>query len=371
MDWTELERQVAEGRVPGYVAAVRIRGTTHIHASGRLAVGCDAAPMADDTLFRIASVSKPIGAALTLVLVERGVFSLDDEIRRWLPELAAPRVLRATDGPIDDTVVAGAPITVRHLLTFTAGWGVDVEASSQYDALAERGIASGSLPPRVSSDEFIDRIAGVPLAFQPGHGWLYDTPMKVLGVLLARATGSSLDHLLAEHVTGPLDMTDTGFWTPHSHRLAAMYRPTEDGGLQVIDGPGVQMSEPPPLEDLTCGLVSTAPDLLRFFTALADGGHPVLTPESLRLMTADHLTASQRRDAAAILGPGCSWGLGTSVDVEAVAPWMVPGRWGWIGGSGTTAHAGPDGRVEIYLSQRELAGPEDGFDAFWSAVAAA
>ena len=127
--WAVLDEQVAAGRIPGYVAAVRIDGEAEVHASGRTAFGSGAAPMAHDTLFRIASVSKPIGAALTLSLIEQGTFGLDDEIGRWLPEFAGPRVLRHPDGPLDDTVAVETPITVRHLLTSTAGFGAVIESS--------------------------------------------------------------------------------------------------------------------------------------------------------------------------------------------------------------------------------------------------
>jgi CubicO group peptidase (beta-lactamase class C family) len=123
---------------------------------------------------------------------------------------------------------------------------------------------------------------------------------------------------------------------------------------------------------LSSGLVSTAPDVLRFLCAMADGGGPVLRADSLALMTADALTEAQREQARLIVGPGRSWGLGTGVDVEAVEPWMAPGRWGWDGGTGTTASVDPSrGTAGVLLTQREMTGPQDGFDDFWAAVTAA
>lgn len=112
--------------------------------------------------------------------------------------------------------------------------------------------------------------------------------------------------------------------------------------------------------------------MLRFFTAMADGGAPVLGRGSLTRMTADALTAEQRRQARPIVGPGGSWGLATGVDVEAAEPWMAPGRWGWTGGTGTTAYVDPvRGTVCVLLTQRGMTGPLDGFDDFWTAVAEA
>lgn len=368
--WAVLDEQVAGGRIPGCVAAVRIGGESEIHASGRTAIGDGAVPMIDDTLFRIASVSKPIGAALTLALIEDGAFGLDDEIRRWLPEVATPRVLRNPDGALDDTVPVETPITVRQLLTFTAGWGAVMESTPLQAALIDADVYPGPLPPQMTGDEYLRRLAGLPLAFQPGQGWLYDIPLKVLSVLLPRAAGTSLSDLVAQRITGPLGMRDTAFWSPDSQRLATAYQPTDSGGFDVLDAPDGRWSAAPPFEELSGGLLSTGPDLLRFFTAMADGGGPVLTSESVRLMSTDHLTVALREQTAPILCEGQSWGLGTGVDIAPTEPWMMPGRWGWSGGTGTTAHVDPArDRIGILLTQCGMSGPQDGFDAFWAAVA--
>jgi len=159
-------------------------------------------------------------------------------------------------------------------------------------------------------------------------------------VLLARATGKPLSDLLAKRITGPLGMASTSFWTPEVDRLATAYRPGPDG-LEVLDPPDGVFAGPPAFEELSSGLVSTAPDVLRFYCAMADGGKPVLIADSVALMTADALTDAQRRQALPIVGPGGSWGLATGIDVEAAEPWMAPGRWGWDGGTGTTAHVDP------------------------------
>ena len=215
-----------------------------------------------------------------------------------------------------------------------------LEKSPLQQAMLERGVYPGPLPPQVSAEEFMARLAGLPLAFQPGEGWLYHTGLDVLGVLLSRATGKPLSELLAERIFGPLGMTSTAYWTPHVDRLATAYRPGPDG-LEVSDPPDGAHAAPPAFEALGSGLVATAGDVLRFFTAMADGGAPVLTPESVALMTADALTEEQRRQALPIVGPGASWGLATGVDVEAVEPWMAAGRWGWTGGTGRAPSSTP------------------------------
>ena len=223
----------------------------------------------------------------------------------------------------------------------------------------------------MTGDEFVARVAELPLAFQPGEGWLYDTGLDLIGVLLARATGTPVSELVAERITGPLGMSSTAFWSKDTDRLATAYRPA-GAGLELLDPPDGEFARPPRFEELSSGLVSTAGDVLRFLCALADGGAPVLSAESVARMTADALTAELRSGAEPILGPGESWGLGTGVDVEASEPWMAPGRWGWNGGTGTSAYVDPTrGTAGVILTQRAMTDPQDGFTRFWTAVAAA
>jgi CubicO group peptidase (beta-lactamase class C family) len=369
--WQLLDGQVAAGRMPGYVTALRVRGRTAIRAHGRTALDDDAPQMRDDTQFRIASITKPMGGALTLTLVRDGVLALDDPIGRWLPEAVDPGVLVAPDALLDDTVPADRPVTVRDLLIGTSGWGCVTEPTPLQAAMVERGVFPNPLHRDLSADQFVARLTSLPLAFQPGAGWMYETGIALLGILLARATGRSLSQLIADRITGPLGMASTSFQTSDPARLATAYLPGPDG-LAVLDPPDGTFAAPPPFEDLSGGLVSTAPDVLRFFTATADGGAPVLTADEVALLTADALSDTQRRSARTFLDEGESWGLGTAVDVEAVRPWQAPGRWGWTGGTGTTAYVDPTRDVvAVLLTQRAMTSPLDGFDDFWTAVAQA
>ena len=147
--WRLLDGQVASGRLPGYVAAVRIGDASVIRAGGRTAVEPDSPPMAEDTLFRIASVTKPMGGVLTMALVDDGVLGLDDPAARWLPELERPRVLVAPDVALDDTTDAVRPITVRHLLTCTTGWGAIVQPTPLQRAMIDRRV----FPERAASPD--------------------------------------------------------------------------------------------------------------------------------------------------------------------------------------------------------------------------
>ncbi len=355
--WRVADERVRSGRAPGYVGAVRVRGHVEIRACGLTATGSGSPAMATDTLFRIASITKPMGGALVLRLVEDGVIALDDEVGQWAPELASPRVLRDPRGDLEDTVPAVRPVTIRQLLTLTSGWGVVIEPTPLQAAMIERDVFPSPIGHALSGDEFIARVGALPLLFQPGEGWHYETSMNLLGIVLERATGRSVGELMAAYVLEPLGMADTGFVAADPGRLAAAY----DGDLQLIDPPDGKFARPPGFEQLSGGLVSTAGDVLRFYSGLADG--ELLRPESFAAMTSDALTPQQRAAApAAFLPSFASWGLGTGVIPET-------GAWGWTGGSGTVASVDPSrDTVAVLLTQRAMAGPEDGFDDFTEAV---
>jgi CubicO group peptidase (beta-lactamase class C family) len=361
--WRVADERVQSGRVPGYVGAVRVRGHVEVRAGGRTAVEPDSPAMRTDSLFRIASVTKPLGGALVLSLVEDGVIALEDEVAEWAPELASPRVLRDPAGPLDDTVPAVRAVTLRHLLTLTSGWGVVVEPTPLRAAMMERDVFPGPIGHTLTADEFMARVGSLPLLFQPGEGWRYETSMNLLGIVIERATGRSLSALFAERVFEPLGMRDTAFVAVDPGRLAAAYQPTE-AGLELIDPPDGKFARPPGFEQLSGGLVSSAGDLLRFYSAIADG--ELLSDASRAAMTSEALTAQQRAAAPEGFLPSfASWGLGTGV-IPAT------GAWGWSGGSGTTASVDPSrDTVCVLLTQRAMAGPDDGFDDFTEAVASA
>src|SRR4051794_36580216 len=230
-----LQAQVEAGRMPGFVAAVRDRGTGEVLVGGRLAVG-DSAPMRSDTLFRLASVTKPFGGALTLALIEDGVLGPDDVVGTWLPELAEPRVTARRGGPLDETVPAVRPITVRHLLTNTAGLGWAADIGPLADAMDESGVGPGAFGPELPYDEYLARLGELPLSGQPGESWNYHTCSDVLSVLPARAPGRTVAELVAGKIAEPLRLTDTLFWAPDPDRLASCYLPT-DAGLDLADPP--------------------------------------------------------------------------------------------------------------------------------------
>ena len=345
---------VSDDNVPGLVALVAQGDEVHVEAIGTLAIG--GRPVERGSLFRIASTTKPITAAATLALVREGLFELDEPVDRLLPELANRRVMRRMDGPLNDTVPAVGPVTVRGLLTFTFGFGMALQmfmATEPWPVVAaatQAGLATIG-PPQpdafVDPDTWIVHFGELPLLAQPGEQWLYNTGSHVLSVLCARAAGTSYDDVLRTRIFEPLGMPDTGFYTEDVLRLATAYQPTADGNV-IWDPPDGQWSRPPAFYDGAAGLVSTVDDLLAFARMLLRRGEPVLTADQVREMSRDHLTAPQREFGMAFLG-GRGWGLGTSVMLDG--PWA--GAIGWDGGLGTSFLVHPERDLAvIVLTQR-------------------
>ena len=273
--------------------------------------------------------------------------------------------VRTPAGPVDDVVPAVRPITVLDLLTFRAGYGFPSDFTLPVVGLLFSELRQGPPTPQLvaAPDEWMATLSRIPLLHQPGDAWLYNTCSDILGVLVARVSGQPFPQFLAERLFEPLGMVDTGFAVPagERHRFTSYYRADPAGGLELVDGPDGQWSSLPAFPSGAGGLVSTVDDWLAFARMLLAGGtvngRSLLSPASVRQMTTDQLTRSQRQ-AGTLFLEGQGWGFGGSVDVAATEPWTVPGRYGWVGGTGTAAHITPStGTVAILLSQLEMTGP--------------
>ncbi|MFJ4283327.1 serine hydrolase domain-containing protein [Streptomyces massasporeus] len=359
-----LEAHTDAGRLPGAVALVDRDGRIEVAAVGAQDAGGDAA-MARDSIFRVASITKSVTAAALLLLVEEGRIGLDEPVARWLPELDRPRVVRTPGSPVHDTVPARRPITVFDVLASRAGYGFPSDftlpAVQELLTVQKDGRVPSNFPP---ADEWMAALARIPLLYQPGAAWLYDTCSVLQGVLITRVTGQSLPEFLAERIFEPLGMVDTGFEVPAAKRgrFTSFYQPRDDGSLKLADGPGGEWSSLPALPLGNGGLASTADDWLAFCRMLLRGGatldgRRVLSADSVRMMATDHTNPAQREIGRLFL-EGQGWGFGGSVDIARTNAWNVPGRYGWVGGTGTAAHIIPaTGTVTILLTQVAAMGP--------------
>jgi CubicO group peptidase (beta-lactamase class C family) len=365
-----LRPHVDAGEVPGAVVGVLRDGDVSLQALGSTRPD-GGTPLTVDAVVRISSNTKPLAAALTLVLAEAGTLALSDPVERFVPELAGRRVLRRIDGPLDDTVPAERTVTVHDLLTMRLGFGFAFEADSPaVRAAAEAGLGIGPPDPSVplGPDEWIARFAELPLLEQPGTAWRYDLAYAVLGVVLARAAGRPLDALFRDELLRPLDMPDTGFVAPAGRLVPCFAR--RDGALAVFDDDaGSRWGTAPAFPDARGGLVSTASDLLHFAAALLDGGAGVLSERSVEAMTSDQLDPAARGgpSARAFLREG-SWGYGMQVVAPAHGPSVGPARYGWAGGLGTLWYSWPEHRAAAVLLTQVLPPAGALFETFTGAM---
>jgi CubicO group peptidase (beta-lactamase class C family) len=354
-----------------------------VEVIGTLAFGGEA-PMRRDTIFRIASMTKPITAVGAMTLVEECKIRLDDPVDEWLPELADRRVLRTIDSALDDTVPANRPITVRDLFTYRSGYGeVGFQAPTcpLQNAMRDLRLPLTEWIFPGTPDEFMKRLGSLPLAHQPGERWLYHMSAEILGVLVARVSGVSLGTFLRERLFAPLGMTDTGFSAPEAKldRLPPCYGiEFPSTALTVLDeGRGGQMSRPPAFEAGAGGLVSTVDDMLAFGQMmLAKGvyGHErIISRPSVELMTKDHLSPKQK--AASPFFPGFwetrGWGFGMSVTTGRQDLADTLGRFGWDGAFGTSWYVDPGEEiVGVIMTQRrpDMLGIPTVVRDFWTAV---
>jgi CubicO group peptidase (beta-lactamase class C family) len=352
-----LIRHVDSGTIPGAVAVLGA-ANAEVVAAGVASIG--GGPMRDDAIVRIQSMTKAITSVAALRLVEARRLDLDQSLADWLPELADRQVLRNPKAELDDTVPALRAITLRHLLTNTSGYGMILQDSPLQQAMVANGTEAGPEPPAMGADDWLRRLAELPLAFQPGEGWRYHHSFSVLGILISRITGRPLGEHLAEDLFEPLGMTDTAFWVAEGDldRLPAAYRHGDEGLAEIEPAGGGFYAGPPSFDVSHSELVATARDYHRFARMLADGGRvggrQMVSPDHLQQMTSDQVPAACKSDDSFFPGfwDGMGWGFG--VAVKTAGPQRR--RFGWSGGLGTDFFVDPDGIVGVLLTQVEMGG---------------
>ena len=367
-----LSGYVERKEMPGLVALVSHHDDVHVETLGTLSVG-HPTPMKRDTIFRIASLAKPITAVATMILVEECKLRLDESIEAWLPELANRRVLKSMSSQPDDTVPALRAITVRDVLTFRMGFGSVMAMPDTYpiQKLIREYRIGGDGPPLPSqapgTEEWLQKLGSLPWMAQPGERWMYHVSADVLGVLIARVSGQSLGTFMRERIFDPLGMKDTAFHVSSEKldRLPTCYffnRQTNT--LDVFDDVVNSAWRPePPFESGGGGLVSTIDDYFAFSRMMLHKGRhgreQVLSRAAVELMTSDQLTPEQRAGAEVFFGAYRSWGFGMAVDIQRDDIFHAPGRFGWDGGLGTSAYTDPgEGMIGILFTQRMMDSPQ-------------
>lgn len=350
---------IARGDPPGLVALVWRNGEILDAALGRRVVE-DNLPMRRDTIFRIASMTKPMTSALIMMLVEDGKLQLEDPVIKWAPELANRRVLKDPLGPIDDVYPAPREITIEDLLTHRSGLAYAFTSSGPIAEAYQRALPNSSA---LMPDEFLAALAPLPLCYAPGERWLYSHSTDVLGVVAGWIADTSFRDLLLERIATPLGMKDTDFWIPPEKqgRAARVYCFDAKTGALALQ-PVVPLDVLPKLCGGGGALVSTADDYLKFARVMLGRGEAdgvrLLKPETVAFMTRDRLTAAQR----AILASeqphweGEGFGLGVGIDIDAKRRTRygasTDGAYGWPGAYGTWFRIDPEENlILLYLVQ--------------------
>jgi CubicO group peptidase (beta-lactamase class C family) len=323
-------------------------------------------PMERDTLFRIASMTKPITSTAALMLFEEGKFALNDPITRWAPEFSQMRVLRSSSGPLNETDPAERLITFEDLLTHRSGLTYG-DFHSGPIAKAHKEALGGDIDSEVLPDDWIARLAALPLIDQPGRAFHYGHSTDLLGLLIARMEDAPLGDVLKRRIFDPLGMSDTGFTVPFEkqERRAGAHGFDDAGRLCVrLTGPGDSFLPKRP-EGMTYvsggqGLWSTVDDYLTFARMFLNAGtvndFRLLQPKTLKLMVTNCLSENQRIKARWMLNTGHGYGLGVAMVLDPLKAGPQPcgggmGAVGWPGAFGGWWRADPSNNsVLIFLA---------------------
>lgn len=348
-------RYIDEGKLPGTITLVARRGEiVHLSCQGKMDIEADK-DMADDTIFRIYSMTKPVTSVALMMLYEDGRFQLDCPVSRYIPGFRDLKV--HTDSGLIDTE---REMTIADLLTHTSGLTYGFMHASPVDALyREQGVEQSA-----DLEEMVEKLCDLPLLFSPGSRWSYSVATDVCGYLVQKISDTPFDEFLQEQIFEPLDMSDTGFVVPDDkiHRLAANYERTADDGMKLVDSPESSIyAKPRGLKSGGGGLVSTAADYHRFAEMLRGGGLydgvRLLGRKTVDLMTMNHLptggdlTSMGQAVFSETPYDGIGFGLGFSVMLNPAKARILgsPGEFAWGGAASTYFFIDPGEELVVML----------------------
>jgi len=353
-----FQAYVADGKLAGSVVLVARRGKiAYLHAFGQRDREANS-PMREDAIFRIASQTKALVSVGVMILQEQGKLLIGDAVGKYLPEFQKTTVAVPKKDGGYDVVDAKRPITIRHLLTHTAGVGYgEGVARDRWQAARIQGWYFADRDEPVGAT--VSRMASLPFDAQPGERWVYGYSTDILGTLIERVSGETLADFLAAQLFGPLGMNDTQFYLPPSKvaRLAVVYSATESGKLERAPDPGTGVGQGAyvkgPRKSFSggAGILSTATDYARFLQMMLNGGEldgkRILSRKTVELMTVDHLVNKQVEE-------GVGFGLGFSVlkDLGARGVPGSVGEFGWGGAYHSSYWVDPKKElVVVYFTQ--------------------
>ena len=350
-----MDKYIANGSLAGVVALVYRHGTVaHVSARGFQDIDTKV-PMKRNTIFALASMTKPITAVAVMMLIEEGKLRLDEPVDRLLPELAKRKVLKDPAGPLDNVRDVSRPITVRDLLTYRMGTGNTGYAGVPNEAPIAKALGAVQTGQGQTADDYMKKLGELPLYTEPGDRFLYNTASQVMGVLVARASGMPFDKFLETRIFKPLGMVDTAFWVPEAKRarLASVYQQGPQPGT-LVRGEGRRMSEPPVFPSGAGGLVSTIDDYLKFARMMLHHGEVdgvrLLSRKSVELMTQDYLTAVPHKQffISDTFFKDSGFGFALQVQTRQAGFGPSPGSYWWNGATGVSWVADPKEDM-IYL----------------------
>jgi len=333
-----MKELVDQGRLAGAVTMVSRHGkVVEFDASGKRDIAANA-PMQKDSIFRIYSMSKPITGVAMMILFEEGKWQLNDPVAKYIPEFAKLKVY-STDANNNVVMKDQAhPVTMRELMSHSGGFTYGFFSNTAVDKLQ---IEADLLNPNNTLDEFIKRVAKLPLNSQPGSEWHYSISVDIQGYIVQKLSGMPFEEFLEKRIFKPLGMVDTAFYVPKEklNRFAEFYSYDKDGKLQVVgvkDGLNHDFAAKPALSSGGGGLVSTATDYMRFCQMLLNGGQldgtRILSPLTVELMHTNVLAPN-----VPILAPGAGFGLDFAIytDPAAAGGYYGKGSYWWGGAAGT------------------------------------
>lgn len=358
-----MEGYVSGGKLAGAITMLSRGGETfHFQPYGVLNIA-DGAPIQQDTIFRIYSMTKPITSVATMMLYEEGHFSLDDPVGKFIPALARMKVYDGLGENGMRLVEQERPITIRHLLTHTAGLSYGFHQDSPVEDMYR---AADITDPDSDLAEMADKLGKLPLISQPGAKWRYSNATDVLGYLVEVVSGMPFDEFLRDRIIAPLGMQDTAFYLTEDKldRLASVYAPAQNGGgIAPLDNPLInRVQMPHTLFSGGGGLVSTAADYMRFCRMLLNGGvlegKRLLAPKTVEMMRSDHLADDLKpfavRKSTAGDTKGCGFGLGFRVVTDIAQHGIIGsnGIYSWGGAASTVFWIDPaEELIAILLTQ--------------------